>query len=144
MKKIALLLAVCCLALLTGCGSQLPQPIPPAQLFTQVCIASETVNTVAVTIPGIDVKVVAAATAAEPIVEKVCGSGVTLTEPNLQAFLNDALPVLTSVVAALPPDTKDLATIKLGMALAPEIVPQIIASLPVPVVKLESINSAPK
>jgi hypothetical protein len=115
---------------LSGCESP-PQPVPPAVLFGQFCTAGETINEIILTTPGVSAQAVKNITEAKPILDKVCASGVTLTATNLQDVVDNAVPLLSLVVEALPPTTPNIDAIKLAVALAPGIIAQVKATLPV-------------
>lgn len=105
----------------------------PQQRFAQFCMSADAINKIVLGLPGASAEDIKNVTTAQGILYSVCSSGVTLTPLNLNTLVTEGLPLLVTVVNALPATTPNLALLKIDVDAAAVIVPELIATLQAPI-----------
>lgn len=121
---LATALAMCCAFLVTGCASNQPESIPPAQVLAIACppvqAAIVQFEALDATLPNVPAAVKAGATLKqiEPTVAAACTAGAAVNVANVQAFAQTVLPALGQIAGTLPLPPDKLAQVQAGLVAA--------------------------
>jgi hypothetical protein len=130
MKRISLLVAVAAMVsfALSGCASNAPKPLSPAQVAAIACpqinlavsqlTAFNAVLDADPATAAFGAKANVDIAKAQPVIAAVCAAGATVTATNLQALASQALPALGTVVGSLPLPAPQEAQIQGALVLA--------------------------
>jgi|SRR5690348_10748470 len=113
-----------CVAGLSGCATNQPESIPPAQVLAIACppvqaaiVQFEALDATLPTVPAA-VKAGAVLKQIQPTVAAACAAGTNVSVANVQAFAQSVLPALGQIAGSLPLPPAQLAQVQAGLVAA--------------------------